>query len=196
MADIPNTTLARDCNEAERWLPVPGYEGHYEVSDRGRVRTLARVISRRMGDGSVQDQLRPEKILAQVTYGGRWYPRVTLTVNHKKKTVSVHTLILTAFVGPAPVGMQCRHLDGDLTNTRLSNLTWGTPKENTADKFRHGTVLRGEKVRQASLTADEVRIIRRRHAAGELQYRMAREYGVSKATVCRVIKGKCWGHVR
>lgn len=49
----------------------------------------------------------------------------------------VHRLVLEAFVGPCPPGMQCRHLDGNSLNNRLSNLCWGTPKENLDDAVRH-----------------------------------------------------------
>jgi hypothetical protein len=179
----------------ENWRDVVGYEGHYEVSDLGRVRSLGRVISRVMSDGSVQHQNRPERILAQFDNHGTWYPRVTLTVDHQKKTVSVHTLVLEAFVGPAPKGMECRHLDGSFLNNSLNNLEWGTHLENEADKLLHGKTLRGEAVAQAILTAPDVIDIRRRYAAGELQYVIARELGVSKGTICRAVHGKSWAHV-
>lgn len=179
----------------ERWLPVVGYEGHYEVSDLRRVRSVARVITRVMPDGLVQHQRRPEKIMGQSTHGDRWYARVTLCVDYQRKTISVHTLVLEAFVGPAPDGMECRHLDGNQRNNRLGNLAWGTPDQNQADKVRHGTILKGERVVQSVLTASDVVQVRRRYANGERQYRLARELGVSKATICRAIHGRCWAHV-
>lgn len=188
--------MANDVDSAaERWLPVPGYEGRYEVSDHGRVRSLARIITRTMADGSIQHQNRPEKIMGQATCGGSTYPRVSLTVDYEKKTFTVHSLVLRAFVGRSPEGMECRHLDGNYLNARLDNLQWGTHPENETDKLQHGSIVRGEEIPQSVLTSSDVLAIRRRYAAGELQYVMAREFGVSKATICRAINGNCWAHV-
>jgi hypothetical protein len=193
MADDPDTL---NLSELEEWRAVPGYEGHYEVSSLGRVRSVGRFISRVMPDGSVQHQNRPEKIMGQWSRNGTWYPRVTLTVEFQKKTISVHTLVLEAFVGPAPHGTECRHLDGNMQNCRLENLAWATHLENEADKTAHGTRVIGEMVRNSVLTAGDVVAIRRRHAAGERQNAMAREFGVSKATICRAVKGRSWAHVK
>lgn len=195
MADRSDSVTARHSNSGERWLPIPGYEGHYEVSDQGRVRSLARIISRTMADGSVQHQLRPERFLRQYSRNGSWYPRVTLTVEFEKKTVSVHTLVLSAFVGACPDGQECRHLDGDFLNNRLGNLEWGTHPENEADKIAHGTRVNGERIKNAALTVADVRFIRRECALGRQQKDLARQFGVSRATICRIVRGTCWGHV-
>lgn len=104
---------------AEIWKPCPGYPG-YEVSDLGRVRS-------------------PNGILSPAI-GSHGYPQVQLG---RKKTRTVHSLVLQAHVGPAPAGMEARHDDGNKENPRLYNLFWGTPKENGADKTRHGTAKAG-----------------------------------------------------
>jgi hypothetical protein len=69
----------------------------------------------------------------------RGYPRVGLTIDGKLKFFLVHRLFLEVFIGPCPPGMECLHRDGDSSNCSLSNLRWGTPKENVADSIRHGT---------------------------------------------------------
>lgn len=75
--------------------------------------------------------LRPGKMV-----GG--YLFVNLYQAAKVKTpVTVHRLVLEAFVGPRPDGMECRHLDGDPANNRLANLAWGSPVENASDRKRH-----------------------------------------------------------
>lgn len=113
----------------ERWLPVPGYEGAYEVSDRGRVRSLDRITA----------QGRPCKgiVLTQLN-GSKGYKQVGL---HRsgQTTHHVHRLVLLAFAGPAPEGMEVRHLNGDRTDNTLANLTWGTHLENMRDQREHGT---------------------------------------------------------
>lgn len=121
---------------AEEWRAVPGYEGVYEVSDRGRVRSLDRVSShgcRLQG-----------KYLKPVSRGG--YLRVFLRLNGTHKWHLVHRLVLTAFSGsPADQTLEARHLDGDASNNSASNLAWGTHKENVHDQLRHGTHVNAKK---------------------------------------------------
>ena len=115
------------------WKPVPGYEGCYEISDLGEVKSLQRtVVRRRSGPRTYR-----EKILAQdVNHAG--YHRVTLHKDATKLRRGVHQLVLLAFVGPCPEGLEVLHRDGDTHNNRLSNLKYGTRKENQADVRRHG----------------------------------------------------------
>src|SRR5215468_1964479 len=97
------------------------------------------------------------------------YLRVHLRVpSGRSRTVKVHHLILKAFVGPRPAGCECRHLDGNPANNRVSNLCWGTPKENAQDTQRHGRLRpkRGEQHPLRKLTDAEVMEIRERAANG------------------------------
>ncbi len=107
----------------ERWLPVPGYEGFYEVSDLGRVRSTPRPRTR---GGILSARSRP-----------KYYPHVSLWANGVRRSRNVHLLVLEAFVGPCPPGLECRHLDGDKGNPALSNLVWGTRGDNNRDRTRH-----------------------------------------------------------
>lgn len=104
---------------AVEWRPVPGWEGLYEVSSDGQIRSL------RAG--------RPMRTF--ITEKG--YRRVYLYRGKRIQRVRVHTAVLGAFVGPRPAGMVTRHLDGNPANNHLSNLAWGTHAENEADKKRH-----------------------------------------------------------
>lgn len=114
----------------ERWLPIPGYEGAYEVSDLGHVRSLERTIH--TADG------RSWRIP-----GG---PIKTVTVNsgHTKFAVTggvqvkTHRAVLMAFVGPCPPNMEALHRNGHAWDNRLVNLRWGTSSENSYDLVRHG----------------------------------------------------------
>lgn len=118
---------------AERWLPVPGYEGYYEVSDQGRVRSLDRRLPYRNGTRMHRGRLlvggrSPDdgRRLVQLAHeGGHSWPRVSV-------------LVLEAFVGPRPAGMYACHNNGDATDDRLENLRWDTPSGNTADCLMHG----------------------------------------------------------
>jgi len=112
----------------------------------------------------------------------------------------VHRLVLEAFVGPCPGGMECRHLDGDPTNNRLDNLRWGTRKENMEDMVRHGTSCKGERAGRAKLTeADVLQIVTLARARAET-YRediayIAADFGISEANVKAIMGGRSWTHV-
>lgn len=118
----------------ETWKEIPGYEGWYEVSDIGTVRSMDRAVEHaRFG---VQNR-KGKVIKAKETEDG--YLMVRLSKNGVRKGKLSHRLVLEAFVGPCPEGMEARHLDGNPKNNSVDNLQWGTPKENAADKKRHGT---------------------------------------------------------
>jgi hypothetical protein len=118
----------------ERWLPVVGHEGDYEVSDRGRVRSLDRVVQR----SSSPQRRRGQMIKRCLSHG---YP----VVNLAGQTRQIHVLMLEAFVGPRPSDMYGCHNDDVRTNNVLSNLRWGTPTSNSHDKRVHGNEFNASK---------------------------------------------------
>ncbi len=116
---------------AERWRPVVGYEGLYEVSNLGQVRSLDYVDVRgRLWRGGSR------KSRPNVRSG---HPQIPLRRHGEKGMAYVHRLVLEAFVGPAPEGMEACHNDGNPTNNALSNLRWASRAENNLDRVRHGT---------------------------------------------------------
>lgn len=118
----------------ERWLPVAGYEGIYEVSDQGRVRSLDRVVNGPRGRKSK----RKGKVL-KPCIEGFGYPTVGLCKEGISRTVRVHVLVAEAFLGPRPEGLEVRHLDDVKTNNVPANLAYGTASENRYDSVRNGT---------------------------------------------------------
>lgn len=108
---------------------------------------------------------------------------------------SVHRLVLLAFVGPCPDGLQACHNDGDRENNRPDNLRWDTPSSNYADRDRHGTTATGERNGASKLNAVAVAEIRRRYAAGESQESLGRFFGVGHATISRVVRRVVWRDV-
>lgn len=113
--------------DIEEWRPVLGYEGLYEVSNFGKVKSLPRKGTK----GGILATAKRNKKYNHLT--------VTLTSNNSTKYPFVHKLVLEAFVGLRPEGMECCHGDGDPTNNHLSNLRWDTPSKNTYDSIAHGT---------------------------------------------------------
>lgn len=175
----------------EVWLPVVGYEGSYEVSDLGRVWSVARVITR--SDGHPKTIPYKIKNLYKEDSG---YMCVGLGIGGKHTSYRIHTLVLTAFVGPRPSGMECCHYpDRDRSNNALSNLRWGTRGDNRQDSIIHGTLLRGSKIKQSKLTETIVSEIRHRRSNGEEITRLALEFGVSFRCVFRAVHRESWTHV-
>ena len=159
----------------ENWKSVFGWSGIYEVSDQGRVRSLPReTLAGRAGL-----RLHPGKLIAPFIRQGRRF--VNLFDGDKRATCTVHRLVLEAFVGPRPKGMECRHLDGDSANNRLGNLVWGTKIENETDKVRHGTAHR------IPLTEGEITLIR---LSLRKQQELADQYGVTQSLISRIKSGE------
>lgn len=180
IAPVPQ--LVPDAGELETWRPVVGYEGLYEVSDLGRVRSL-----HHWGGGKRGGLLRPA-ITGE-------YPRmcVALCKGGKHRTRLVHHLVLEAFVGPCPDGMEALHGPGRGLNNSLANLSWGTKNQNQGpDKVRDGTHTRGERAWKVKLTEAEVADCRRRYAAGESIAQIASVYGLSRQGMGSVIRGINW----
>lgn len=180
----------------ERWLPVVGFEGRYEVSDLGRVRSLPRIVTYsvvdyRNGvtrmvsypvDGTV---LRPA---AQKS--GHMYVNLGRSVTRR-----VHRLVLTAFVGLCPEGMEGCHRNSDPSNNALSNLRWGTSTDNKADMVAADRHARGTRMPTAVLT--EATAAQALALRGKMsQASISRLLGVGRSTIQAVHDGRTWKHVR
>lgn len=120
----------------ERWESIPGWEGLYEASDHGRVRSLhKRSQAKQTPDGRI--------LKAQTNKNG--YAQVDLYKNGKRRMSYVHELVCLAFHGLRPDGMEVCHNDGNPANNRLENLRYDTTGENAYDRVRHGTHFQARK---------------------------------------------------
>lgn len=162
----------------EVWKSVLNHPG-YEIS------SLCRIRSRRPinGIGPFVDEWRYLK-----SYDCNGYRRVNLD----GKRIGVHVLMLEAFVGPCPSGMECRHLNDDKADNKLENLAWGTPKENKQDAIRNGLIRCGERHHKAKLTWKSVREIRRLRSLGFSATKLSRQYGVTLQQIMYIVKGEGW----
>jgi len=167
----------------EEWRPVVGFEGLYEVSSYGRVRSLDRWVA---GPHGSQRQWKG-RILRPVT-GSHGY----VTFNIGGKSMCAHVLIAAAFIGPRPDGHYVRHLDDNKGNNLLSNIGYGLPKDNAADALRNGRRPLGSQRPNAKITEQDALAIRASSASyGEL----ADMYGIGRATLSSLKNGKTWKHV-
>jgi hypothetical protein len=119
----------------EQWLPIFGYEGLYEVSDLGRLRSLGRDIVRRNGT----PQHIPPRVLRPGVHLDGYHRYILYGATGKKQNVSAHRVVLETFIGLSPCGMVACHTNGDPSDNRLSNLRWDTYSANNEDAVRHGT---------------------------------------------------------
>jgi hypothetical protein len=175
---------------SELWLPVPGYEETHAVSGLGEVKRFGRWT--KVGQG--RRRWDAEKILVGST-SPKGYRKVQLWRNGQCWDVSVHQLVLLAFEGPCPEGLEIRHLDGVPGNCRWANLVYGTHKQNCADRDGHGRTVRGERSHLARLTEGAVLEVRARCEAGEKQRVVAAEYKISEPLVSAIVTRRVWRHI-
>lgn len=183
----PNNESSAPDDSSERWLPVLGYEGLYEVSDRGSVRALERIDSLK--------RTWPAKVMALHT---KEDGHLRVGLRHpggKQRHHFVHKLVLEAFVGPRPSGMVTRHLNGDPADNSVENICWGTHVDNMADQRRLGEMPLGEGVGTSVLTEKDVIEIRSARAAGETFVSISKRLGVGENTVRYAALGLSWQHV-
>lgn len=124
------------------------------------------------------------------------YPHTVLMRDRRPVKFRVHELVLLCFVGLRPKSMDACHCNGNRLDNRAVNLRWDTRKENWRDTLKHGTRVRGERVKNARLSENDVREIRRLRGSGEMGIRrLAKRYDVAPGTIQSVLKGKSWAHV-
>jgi hypothetical protein len=173
----------------ETWLPVPDYEGLYEVSDLGNVRRDAPYNSTHAGR-ILKPRLSPSGYLS-----------VDLCRDNRAVHFRVNRLVLAAFTRPPRPGEQGNHINGIKTDNRLANLEWTEPVENIRHAHRVGlapppppSLRRGSQCPGAKLTEADVLTIRA--ARGQVTGpELARRFGVSKNLICRIQLRKTWRHI-
>lgn len=172
----------------EKWLPAPAYEGFYEVSSLGRVRSVDRVVTRHYRDGRTTTVTRCGQTMKFDYRDG--YATVRLQANRRTFKAYVHRLVCEAFNGPCPEGKSiAAHNDGDFTHNWSENLRWATEAENQRDREGHGTHNRGERSHLAKLTWDDASEIRR---SGEPTSLLASRFGVTPANIRMIRRGATW----
>jgi len=180
----------------EEWRPVVGYETSYEVSSLGRVRSLDRIIYRENRWKQTGPHRLKGRILKSFLLSGG-YPSVALTAMHKAK---IHHLVLEAFVGPRPEGLLGLHEDDDKTNTKLSNLYWGTYSKNWDDAIKNKKHSLDRLLkhivhinrRKRKLTDEQVRTIKQLFAEGHTAYRVEQLTGIHRSTTILIQRGRTY----
>ncbi len=169
----------------EKWKPVPGYEGYYDVSNLGHLRSYYK-------GRWLTDNPRPAKL----HLSAQGYPIAHLSVNGVVFKATISRLVLHAFIGPAPEGKPYAcHNDRNPLNNGIYNLRWGSNADNQADRIKHGTSNTGESNGMAVLTEDSVIEIKQRLLAGEKQKNIAIDFNVDHSTISFIHTGRTWRHL-
>lgn len=190
MANKPLSVELQRPLDGEIWKDIAGLEGSYQVSGLGRVKRIARLGA----DG----RRLPERIM-RTSFTSRGYVAVTLTISGgRDQRFLVHRLVMIAFNGPPPAPYpeyECCHQDGTKTNNILTNLYWGTDKQNSQDMVRHGRSCKGIKNPLAVLDDATVKRIADLRRAGDLIEEITAKTGAARSTISHIINGHTWTHV-
>jgi len=170
----------------EIWKDVPGYEGHYQASDLGRVRRVGGSY------GTCHPRLRKLSVHQQ------GYLVVTLYRDNCGRSFLVHRLVFAAFSGPIPDDTDINHIDGNKKNNTPGNLELASRRENIHHAIAIGLMnTTGENNPQARVTEAQVADMRARYrfGGGPGYKALAKEYGLPWGTVRNIITRKTWAHV-
>lgn len=178
--------LVLEYGDVEIWKDVKGWEGFYQISNFGRIKSLSRTRPHMGGMYVI-----PEKIIK--LNKGHKPKHTTLYNNGKIRTVTIHRLVMETFVGPCPEHMECCHDDGNVSNNRLDNLRWDTAVNNQSDRLRHGTDCRGEKNPNVVLTLKQVNKAKSLWNLGKYSMnQIANKLQLSGSAISNVLSGKSW----
>lgn len=187
MAEQP---IAYDAEEPEAWRPVVGYEGLYEVSNLGRIKTCPKLIPNLLTGG---DSLRRPKIM-KTARDKSGHHHLSFTKDGVKKNVFLHHAVARAFLGPCPDGKLTLHQKDDRDNNRAASLYYGSSLHNGRDMVINGGSSRCEDHHAATLTEEGVRQIL--NLRGKItQAEIARRFGTTVSAVSHIHHGWSWTHV-
>lgn len=176
----------------EQWRDVEGWEGFYQVSSHGRIYSVPRrsAIGRKIGGRILK---------GRVTGSG--YHMVTFARDCVNHPITVARMVAFAFIpNPDPENLtEVLHIDGDKLNSRVDNLRWvnyETVSAHTDHVLHRANKARGEQIKRARLTADQVIQIRKKHKKWKVTHQnLADEYGVTKSCIECVIRRRTWKHI-
>ena len=166
---------------AEEWRDIPGYEGKYQASSLGRIKSLKRMVRGRTHGGTPFLRSVPERVLKPGVYCKAGHLSVVL--GHGENGRPVHQLIALTFLGDCPQGMEVLHLNGNPTDNRVENLRYGTRTQNILDVYHQGGVWR-------KLSITDVQSIRRMLDEGIRGSDVARAFNVSDSTISSIKRGR------
>lgn len=168
----------------EVWRDIPGYEGRYQASTLGRIRSVDRVITAK---SSRRSKSHARHYKGMILSPGRVRTgHMYVVLGNKSNGTPVHQLVAKTFLGNPPDGMEVLHANGDPADNRLENLRYGTRTENILDVYKVGKAWR-------KLTMSDALAIKHELELGDLTGRqIAEKFGVSEHAVSNIKTGKTY----
>lgn len=177
----------------ETWKFIQGYEGLYEVSTTGQIRSSERKVPMISRHGNPYMMTIHEKLLAPDVSGE--YLRVTLCKDGKTERLSIHRIVAMTFMSNPENKKHVNHKDGNKYNNAVENLEWSTASENQKHAFETGLQKRtpGTLSPLAALTKEQVQVIRKKYVPRKYtQDRLAEEFGVTRGVIKDLLNGKTY----
>ena len=177
----------------EQWATIDGFNGFYQISNFGRIRSIDRTIFNH-GCNAYQN-VSGRFIKTRINKDGYEYTVLYNSApdNKVRKTFKIHRLVALYFCEGYKPGLHVNHIDGNRGNNIYSNLEWCTPTHNARHKYLLGyTTPSGENSSNAKLKDEYIPIISRLYMFGVPQTTIANAFGVSQVTISRVINNETY----
>lgn len=171
----------------ELWKDIPGYEGKYQVSNKGRIKSLARTVKSKNQYGEFEWQTK-ERILSPGKRDSCGHLSVVLH-DHNRKSYSIHQLVMQAFLGEPPEGMEVCHNNCDSSDNRIENLRYDTRSENMTDIYKNG---KGK----SPLTKNDIEAIKFGLVCGMTCCELGLMYGVCHQTISKIKRGEHFSWIK
>lgn len=172
------------------YFDIPGYFGVYQITKSGVIRSVDRKL--KCSNGCIK--FKKGIVLKQYkTTSG--YHQIDLRINKIKHKELVHLLVLKTFYGDRPNGKETRHIDGNKSNNSISNLAYGTKRENYEDKILHDTIPYGSRHTNAKLSESDIPEIRQLLLSDYTLSYVANKFNVSISLISLIKLNRRWVHV-
>lgn len=175
----------------EKWRDIEGYEGLYQVSNHGHVRSVDRVV--KYSDGKPSRHFKGQEI--KPLDGNNGYLFVNLSNNSKIKRIGIHRLVALAFIQKPSDNVEVNHIDGNKKNNSVENLEWVTRRENILHSYRklgHKRPWKGRKMHNRKLTDKEASDIKHSDISRAI---LAKKYHCNPSTICNIRAGKYYKEI-